>query len=819
MNLRRVGVSLLAVVPMALVVVASGQVGSAAASPASRHVVVPRTARVTPSSHVGFTPPLPAGTRYAPASARQPSGASAGLAALSFRGAPPADRRTAPRPSAAALRVRSSTKRSLKAAPVPPTTTEITAVSCSSSTLCVAVGWTSDYDTDVGYAAKWNGHAWSTMSVPHYAPNGYLYSQELYGVSCPSATSCVAVGYASSSDEALSETWNGSKWSLQLTSVSEYPELFGVSCVSSHYCKAVGTLDDEQPLALTWDGSTWTTDSMPPIPDSENYLYGVSCTSDTSCTAAGVQDRNETLVMSWAGASWAQVTALNPGDDYDHLYGISCAAGVCMAVGTQENGDQVTGLIEKLNVGSTSVSSATSGANPDISFTDLAAVSCSSASFCVAVGYGSSVGEDIENSYAASYNGSKWKAITSASPGMEPYDAFMGVSCVSSSRCIAVGTQWSVSTSFTYLALAEGLSKGAFVTSSVPNLFTTEGYVDAVACASSRFCVAVGTLYPGDADVALVELWNGQTWRMVASPSPGGYASWLDGASCTSTTFCMLVGGFESLEDDNVPLVVTYNGSSLVAHVAPISDLDEYEAALYSVSCVSPSACLAVGEQYDPPFSVWWNGRSLSVSAMLQPQDEYADPYAVSCVSKSKCFAVVEYETSQDYQSYISEWDGSRWSFVTEQVRIPGESEVELEGMHCYSSKRCIAVGAAYSGSYWRAVSDIYNGSKWSVSLLALPLGSESFVLEGITCTTASSCIAVGESESLSNGDDYPAMSKLTGSTWSHSTVVGKGSGQLYSIACASSSLCFAGGVSYPSLSNDKALIEQDKNGSWSVAP
>jgi len=97
---------------------------------------------------------------------------------------------------------------------------------------------------------------------------------KLSAVSCPSSTICIAVGYAAESARVLAERWNGTSWKILpapnprgATSSS----LNGVSCSSATACIAVGG-DDKQadpliaaaPLAERWNGTSW---NVLPTPD------------------------------------------------------------------------------------------------------------------------------------------------------------------------------------------------------------------------------------------------------------------------------------------------------------------------------------------------------------------------------------------------------------------------------------------------------------------------------------------------------------------------------------------------------------------------
>ena len=117
------------------------------------------------------------------------------------------------------------------------------AVSCTSSTACTAVGYESVVPPKMHpIAERWNAltEQWSTQEV--LSPGAG--DSQFTGVSCTSATSCIAIGYLENSTKEylpFAESWNGTKWSLQ-----EVPRpagntsiLLGIMhiCRSMHRCR------------------------------------------------------------------------------------------------------------------------------------------------------------------------------------------------------------------------------------------------------------------------------------------------------------------------------------------------------------------------------------------------------------------------------------------------------------------------------------------------------------------------------------------------------------------------------------------------------
>ncbi len=88
---------------------------------------------------------------------------------------------------------------------------------------------------------------WTIVSSPNYG--GSSFNNIFNSVSCFSPTRCMAVGDhipnapPNGPVRTLAETWNGSRWSIVATpnpgSVGDY--LSGVSCITATSCVAVGT--------------------------------------------------------------------------------------------------------------------------------------------------------------------------------------------------------------------------------------------------------------------------------------------------------------------------------------------------------------------------------------------------------------------------------------------------------------------------------------------------------------------------------------------------------------------------------------------------
>ena len=229
-----------------------------------------------------------------------------------------------------------------------------------------------------------------------------------------------------------------------------------------------------------------------------------------------------------------------------------------------------------------------------------------------------------------------------------------------------------------------------------PNTSSSQSnFLNGVSCVSSTSCVAVGSDYNGSVDHTLIESWNGASWSIVASPNTSSSQSnYLNGVSCVSSTSCIAVGTYYNGSVDQT-LVESWNGTSWSIVASPNTSSSQYNY-LNSVSCVSSNSCTAVGNYSNSQTLVEsWNGTSWSIVASPNvPGSQYNYLNGVSCVSSTSCIAVgSHYGTS--VQTLIESWNGTSWSIVA-SPSVPG-SVHDLAGISCLGSTSCTAVG--FSGN------------------------------------------------------------------------------------------------------------------------
>jgi hypothetical protein len=338
--------------------------------------------------------------------------------------------------SVAALAVSLATASAQAAAPLTwsssaiPGGDTLSAVSCASESLCVAVnhegaGFSTSNPTspsphwsatvnDAGQslngvscapvgpcvAVDGAGKAWvSGDPSPSSVPGGGV----LTGISCPSAGLCVAVDEAGSVFTTTSPASGG--WTL----ASSHPgHLRAVSCSSQTLCVAVDSTGDV--LSTTTPTGTWAEQKL----DSEE-LVSVSCSANGTCVAV---DHGGNALASADPGSSAPTWSLTPIDS-EHLTAVSCASsGLCVAVDTH-------GLAWARDDPTSATPSWASSTAGSVS---LAGVSCLAGGFCMAVNtLGSAVGGRVSAPEATTVKPTEVTDATATLAGVvNPNDAVLG---------------------------------------------------------------------------------------------------------------------------------------------------------------------------------------------------------------------------------------------------------------------------------------------------------------------------------------------------------------------------------------------------------
>jgi hypothetical protein len=345
---------------------------------------------------------------------------------------------------------------------------ELLTLSCSSASACTAVGALHANVQDapgVPVAERWNGKTWAIEAMP--TPPGNVSHLWALRVSCPSSSACFAVGSSGAvPGSAWAWRWNGTRWFMQrMPSGPGGPpvQLSDLSCASPRACTAVGdrVVHGSAIVRLVerWNGRKW---SLQPIghPAGRLLLSEISCPSIRACVAIGG------FAARWNGSAWmrlalpSQITRLG-----GVLDDVSCAsATACVVVGNYLDCPGPNASCTSGRLWFSWNGARWSSVRTDQSGTRYEAVSCGSASWCVAVGL---------SGVLRRWNGMGWATQLGARSAQAETQG--DVSCVSPTACMAVGSKGEVFTGlgFSYVPVA-WLWNGRRWTDRSPSNPTTE---------------------------------------------------------------------------------------------------------------------------------------------------------------------------------------------------------------------------------------------------------------------------------------------------------------------------------------------------------
>lgn len=287
-----------------------------------------------------------------------------------------------------------------------PGTLGVTAVSCQSITLCVAVDDNGNFLSSSAPA----GNAWSlpasidSPTTPH-----------LTAVSCPSATQCFAVdttgnAYSSATPASLGAWTSGD--------IEGTTPLHGISCPSTALCVAV---DNTGHVLTSTTPGTLSPASWPAVDiDAAHPINAVSCPSATLCAAV---DNVGNVLLSTnpaSAASWQPATPLVASTIA--LTAVSCnASGLCVAVAAD-------GSVHA--TGNAASATPTWSATPiDAAGSPLSAVSCTDVGLCVMVDH---AGNALESD-----NPAAGPPVWTSTPIDTAPHPLTAVSCLSAGFCVA----------------------------------------------------------------------------------------------------------------------------------------------------------------------------------------------------------------------------------------------------------------------------------------------------------------------------------------------------------------------------------------------
>ena len=326
------------------------------------------------------------------------------------------------------------------------------------------------------------------------------------------------------------------------------------------------------------------------------------------------------------------------------------------------------------------------------------------------------------------------------------------ISCTSASFCAAVGEQNVATGGGTLAEIWNGTVWKVVPSADVPA--TTSDALLSVSCVGPSFCLAVG----GTGSGPIAETWNGTAWTLATVANPAGVTSSdLTSVACVASSVCEVLGtavtgGTGSIFGNQ------WNGTSLSLTTAasPTSPAPTPIPEASGISCVSATWCLAVGVNdvqvtaTASPFSEVWNGTSWTLATTPTPSTATGSLLrSVSCAGVNFCTAVGQGTFAGPLnQNLIETWSGTSWA-ITPSPDTSAALSQELTGVSCFSATTCSAVGqaAASTGPSPATLALSWNGTAWSIVPNTPNDGTTQTQTTGVSCITDWACVASGWAE------------------------------------------------------------------------
>lgn len=334
----------------------------------------------------------------------------------------------------------------------------------------------------------------------------------------------------------------------------------------------------------------------------------------------------------------------------------------------------------------------------------LAADSCRSASWCMAVGSYTTT-DNVRHALAMIFTGTSWRTLKNP-----PGKRLPAVSCSSRTFCMAAGGPTG----------AERWNGTRWRTMPAP-----KGGLASLTCASRTLCMRIRG--------KLISVWNGTSWHEVTASDfcgggPAGPCG-LFSVACGSTRNCVAVGT-ETISQEPVQnaVALAWNGKAWATDTDVPAEGNP--AQLNAVGCAGPF-CMAAGvssvdvanadvagaDKWDATGQTWTEV-PMDLGGICPEFQGCAWARVIACGSSSSCITLGGLRPSQF-------WNGSSWQ---QEKAISAGQGSGLRDVSCGGSD-CLAVGFRTSHGLRRTLAELWNGSAWKI--VRTPKGPEAISRPG----------------------------------------------------------------------------------------
>lgn len=258
---------------------------------------------------------------------------------------------------------------------------------------------------------------------------------------------------------------------------------------------------------------------------------------------------------------------------------------------------------------------------------------------------------------------------------------------------------------------------------------------------------AVGAHTSGQVQTA-TEHWDGSSWTLVPSPSPGGGENALNGVSEISTNDVWAVGYYQvakkTSESAFRTLTEHWNGSTW--STVPSPNIGTASNTLSAVDTVSSNDVWAVGYHYVAgeaqrrTLLEHWDGSAWSVVTSPDPGTRSDALLSISAFSADDIWAAGYQSDGMGYSPLLLHYDGTSWSPVS--VPVSTTQDTVLTSVNATAHNDAWVGGSQVEGSQTQPFTAHWSGTSWSVVPAPAP-GSSYSVLREVS-GSASNAWAVG---------------------------------------------------------------------------
>jgi hypothetical protein len=478
------------------------------------------------------------------------------------------------------------------------------------------------------------------------------------------------------------------------------------------------------------------------------------------------------------------------------------------------------------------------------------AISCPTSGSCIAVG---DYAEQSELSYflpvsyygvyAEIFSNGGWASEALPIPADASHAELDSISCTSASWCVAVGAapaeENGLSGTQQGSFLIEVFSNGTWTPTEIPVVGAQAPNLTSVSCWAPSACVAMGL----GSDGSVVEILQNGTWSQAAFPAPPGSATQIevDKVDCWAITQCVALGTYvnsvqalffadeldgATWSPTNLTLPAGWNVGNEVSEVA--------------LSCISPVTCEALLPVQDPQTGATpaiatealsngqWTGGFLPQPAAQAPQ--------LSCWAPQACVSLASYRGGNGntavtgFQLSNGSWSPTSFPSLADSVNST------IGPVSCTSDGSCTATGTySISSNPVTFAPSAFNldGDSWSRTVLPIVDYGPEALLSGVSCANGQSCMAVGttyDTPGQANGFQVPMAESLADGAWNGATLplapslVPGGDGidsyqPAEAVSCPSTAFCIAVGIGFHYIRTGFTvrwpLLESFMHGSW----